>query len=632
RRALNRGPLLVCWPRIVGWSSRASPPPLEVLSCSSWTCPPPALLQHLPAASWSSATSRAAIVLSRLCTRLHQTILLTNTNCSSRMEVALEQGSGWFWADGGGQVHCRQGAGGLGGLPASQTPSTPHPLGCFFSLCCCSFVLSVLSVGRPRSSSVLMTPPIYARVQHRCAHLRMPTLECSQHHRCPSSVVGGWKYLINLYPTEGRRRKFRQTDLKIESENGASQQEVKSRPSQYLISNPGISGIQQGPSSMMLRRRRSVSLSITILNMVVRGGHAQVGTPELDTGINGWSHENCEDRPTDRQNRENRQDEGAAAAAEREEAAKRTNRTDSTDQCEQQQYTSTAVRAAGEQKSSTPAERYSCRKGKPVVKSRAACSFPKKQFWSNLINSQSQTEVLRGRSSKDLCHVSQLSFHNSSVVSDPLCSPTESDVLVSVLSWAKSCLCLGHTQSSRISKPRVQGQCCPIVWTYTSNTCGPTRMPDGGHVKQGVGMRRLVSASVSGQVELLGHGGPDSRREPSGSGLNNPVSSYCERLDVTDSVRKTLVKVAALSRSNDHYGPAEAVFQWPPNVTALIPFPLGKDKKKRLFKLREKLYKGSEIMPAEWKVKIKETKLKKTLNNDNSKEGKEEQEEQNKGG
>ncbi|KAG8515911.1 hypothetical protein J0S82_007203 [Galemys pyrenaicus] len=29
----------------------------------------------------------------------------------------------------------------------------------------------------------------------------MPTLECSQHRRCPSSVVGGWKYLINLYPT-----------------------------------------------------------------------------------------------------------------------------------------------------------------------------------------------------------------------------------------------------------------------------------------------------------------------------------------------------------------------------------------------------------------------------------------------
>ncbi|KAG8510071.1 Tyrosyl-DNA phosphodiesterase 1, partial [Galemys pyrenaicus] len=36
-----------------------------------------------------------------------------------------------------------------------------------------------------------MTPPIYARVQHRCAHLRMRTLECLQHHRCPSSVKNG---------------------------------------------------------------------------------------------------------------------------------------------------------------------------------------------------------------------------------------------------------------------------------------------------------------------------------------------------------------------------------------------------------------------------------------------------------
>ncbi|KAG8504976.1 Protein FAM92A [Galemys pyrenaicus] len=33
----------------------------------------------------------------------------------------------------------------------------------------------------PLGSGVPMTPPIYARVQHRCTHLRMPTLECSQH-------------------------------------------------------------------------------------------------------------------------------------------------------------------------------------------------------------------------------------------------------------------------------------------------------------------------------------------------------------------------------------------------------------------------------------------------------------------
>ncbi|KAG8516545.1 Ubiquitin carboxyl-terminal hydrolase isozyme L1 [Galemys pyrenaicus] len=43
-------------------------------------------------------------------------------------------------------------------------------------------VLRVLSVD-PHSSGVLMTLPICARVQHRCAHLRMPALECSQHRR-----------------------------------------------------------------------------------------------------------------------------------------------------------------------------------------------------------------------------------------------------------------------------------------------------------------------------------------------------------------------------------------------------------------------------------------------------------------
>ncbi|KAG8506201.1 C-myc promoter-binding protein [Galemys pyrenaicus] len=92
------------------------------------------------------------------------------------------------------------GAGGAGGLAGPPAPSASHPLGCCFSLCCCcSFGLlllslllllrrSVLSVG-PRSSGILMTPPIYARVQHRCAHLRTPTLECSQHLRCPSSVM-----------------------------------------------------------------------------------------------------------------------------------------------------------------------------------------------------------------------------------------------------------------------------------------------------------------------------------------------------------------------------------------------------------------------------------------------------------
>ncbi|KAG8504977.1 Copper-transporting ATPase 1, partial [Galemys pyrenaicus] len=44
----------------------------------------------------------------------------------------------------------------------------------------------------PRSSGILMALPIYARVPHRCAHLRMPTLECSQHRR------GGIRYLAGM--------------------------------------------------------------------------------------------------------------------------------------------------------------------------------------------------------------------------------------------------------------------------------------------------------------------------------------------------------------------------------------------------------------------------------------------------
>ncbi|KAG8518790.1 hypothetical protein J0S82_013949 [Galemys pyrenaicus] len=53
---------------------------------------------------------------------------------------------------------------------------------------CLRMLGDVLSLG-PHSSGVLMTLPIYARVQHRCAHLRMPTLECSQHHSLEKSVV-----------------------------------------------------------------------------------------------------------------------------------------------------------------------------------------------------------------------------------------------------------------------------------------------------------------------------------------------------------------------------------------------------------------------------------------------------------
>ncbi|KAG8509105.1 CD9 antigen [Galemys pyrenaicus] len=46
----------------------------------------------------------------------------------------------------------------------------------------------------PVGSGILMTPPIYARVQLRSAHLRMPTLECSQHRRC------GLMQLLLCYP------------------------------------------------------------------------------------------------------------------------------------------------------------------------------------------------------------------------------------------------------------------------------------------------------------------------------------------------------------------------------------------------------------------------------------------------
>ncbi|KAG8523287.1 Glutamate receptor 4, partial [Galemys pyrenaicus] len=73
-----------------------------------------------------------------------------------------------------------------GGREADRSPSPQRISPSRLLLCCCcssQLCLSILTV----SPGVLMTPPIYARVQHRCAHLRMPTLECSQHRRCPSS-------------------------------------------------------------------------------------------------------------------------------------------------------------------------------------------------------------------------------------------------------------------------------------------------------------------------------------------------------------------------------------------------------------------------------------------------------------
>ncbi|KAG8520850.1 AP-1 complex subunit sigma-3, partial [Galemys pyrenaicus] len=53
------------------------------------------------------------------------------------------------------------------------------------------------------------------------------------------------------------------------------------------------------------------------------GGRAQVGAPELDTGIDGRRHEDARTARTNRQNCEDRPTGRGAAAAEREEAAKR---------------------------------------------------------------------------------------------------------------------------------------------------------------------------------------------------------------------------------------------------------------------------------------------------------------------
>ncbi|KAG8522341.1 DNA replication complex GINS protein PSF1, partial [Galemys pyrenaicus] len=91
--------------------------------------------------------------------------------------------SGWYNPVEVARYMAGMGAGGSGGWsPPSPQCISPSRL---LLLSLLLLLLSVLSV-RPHSSvcsGVLMTPPIYARVQHRCAHLRVPTLECSQHLR-----------------------------------------------------------------------------------------------------------------------------------------------------------------------------------------------------------------------------------------------------------------------------------------------------------------------------------------------------------------------------------------------------------------------------------------------------------------
>ncbi|KAG8505655.1 hypothetical protein J0S82_003427, partial [Galemys pyrenaicus] len=105
------------------------------------------------------------------------------------------------------------------------------------------------------SSGVLMTPPIYPRVQHRCAHLRMPTLGRSQHHRCPSSVK-------------------------------ASHDAPTMKPRNRTLS-AACDAIPHENKVLLVKKEQ--------------GERVQVGTPELDTGLNGRCHK---DARTDRTNQQ----------------------------------------------------------------------------------------------------------------------------------------------------------------------------------------------------------------------------------------------------------------------------------------------------------------------------------------
>ncbi|KAG8505800.1 LOW QUALITY PROTEIN: Butyrophilin subfamily 3 member A3, partial [Galemys pyrenaicus] len=153
--------------------------------------------------------------------------LLSSRAQSQRAEFREIEGS-WRWP-GTWQ------AWGPGGREAGRPPSSQRISPSRLLLLSLLLLLSsVLSVGPHNSvcwswqfsqfsqfsvcSGVLMTPPIYARVQHRCSHLRMPTLECSQHHSpeemapcsCPSSVLCLLPSLMLLLqlPTGGSQEVF----------------------------------------------------------------------------------------------------------------------------------------------------------------------------------------------------------------------------------------------------------------------------------------------------------------------------------------------------------------------------------------------------------------------------------------
>ncbi|KAG8510136.1 60S ribosomal protein L23a [Galemys pyrenaicus] len=208
-RFLSTSPSFCTKEGITHRSCPAAPGPVRLLrSCSIFLQrpglqPPSVLLLRLWCYKFVACRlSVPPAVFLGLRTRLHRTILPTNANCSGRKGVAQEQGSGWFWADGsrkeslgalGGfyallvevaRCMAGRGAGAVGGWQASQPPAylTLSLLLCY---CCCSFVLSVLSVG----PGGLMMPPIYARVSTQSKHPQKSGLMRNKHHHFITAII-----------------------------------------------------------------------------------------------------------------------------------------------------------------------------------------------------------------------------------------------------------------------------------------------------------------------------------------------------------------------------------------------------------------------------------------------------------
>ncbi|KAG8506172.1 Zinc finger protein RFP, partial [Galemys pyrenaicus] len=222
----------------------------------------------------------------------------------------------------GGQLHGKQGC--------CQPPSPQHisPFRLLLLLLLAGAavglsVLSVLSVGphSSHSSGVLMTPPIYARVQHRCAHLRMPTLECSQHRSaslinaqslaqvCPLTHT----HITLQVPPSGTHG----TPLQEWPEVDESPLQLEQAPYEIKENLDRCSA----PDTLAdiigaLPRSAGQQYVVNSIWTLLLGAHAQVGAPELDTGLNGWHQE---DARTNRTNSTNEQQQ----QKEREEAAER---------------------------------------------------------------------------------------------------------------------------------------------------------------------------------------------------------------------------------------------------------------------------------------------------------------------